>query len=119
MGKFNYERKVIMNKKPTDKDARIKELERKLRESEALQIHKLHYLSENVKKYHNLKGSGIIVTFQRLGAESEDGPVLIRNGLSLATVRSLQRDIRASWEYAVQFEPEVVKDDKTTVQKPD
>lgn len=108
-------------KNKIDKDARIKELERKLRESEALQIHKLHFLSENVKKYHNLKGSGVIVAFQRLGAESEDGLVLIRNGLSLATIRSLQKDIRASWEYATEFQPEIVKDtnDKTTVQKPD
>ena len=109
-----------MSKKKSAKlSARIAELERKLFERESQLPHKPHFLSKSLEKYLDMKGSGVIVTFQRLGAVSEDGPVLIRNGLSLETVRALQKDIRASWEDSVIFEPKIVKDcNETSVQKP-
>ena len=97
-----------MKQKQSKKLARIKELERKLLETEAQLIHKPHYLSQNLERYHLLKGSGVIITFQKLGADSEDGPVLIRNGLSLKTIRALQEDLRASWEDSIIFEPKKV-----------
>lgn len=101
-----------MSKKKSAKQlARIKELERKLLETEAQLIHKPHYLSQNLEKYHLLKGSGVIVTFQKLGQDSEDGPVLIKNGLSIATIRALQKDLRASWEDSVIFEPKEVSNE--------
>lgn len=108
-----------MSKKKSAKlFARIAELERKLFERESQLPHKAFYLSNSLEEYVELKGAGVIVTFQQLGSESKAGPVLIRNGLSLETVRALQKDIRASWEESVMFEPKIVKDcDETSVQK--
>ena len=101
-----------MSKKKSAKlSARIAELERKLFERESQLPHNAFYLSNSLEEYVELKGAGVIVTFQQLGSESKAGPVLIRNGLSLETVRALQKDIRASWEESVMFEPKVVKDD--------
>ena len=101
----------MSEKKSAKQLARIAELERKLLECEAQLIHKPHYLSKTLEKYHQLNGSGVIVTFQKLGQDSEDGPVLIKNGLSTETILALQKDLRASWEDCVIFEPKKVRNE--------
>ena len=105
----------MSKKKSAKRSAYIKQLERTLFEYKSQLPQNAFYLSNSLEEYVDLKGSGIIVTFQQLSSESKADPVLIRNGLSLETVRALQKDIRASWEESVMFEPKVVKDDDETV----
>jgi hypothetical protein len=108
----------MTKKKSAKLSARIAELEQKLFECAAQLPHKHYYVSDALEKYVELEGSGVIVTFQQLGTELKIDPILIRNGLSRETVRALQKDIRASWEDSVVFEPKVIKDDETPVQQP-
>lgn len=95
--------------KPTKKtkDQRITELERKLFESEAAQIHAHHFASVEMDKLvtNKMMGSGVIVTFTTLGNRTTIGPVMIRNGLSKETIEAIKTDLVRSYEYAIELKP--------------
>ena len=85
----------------------VKDLERKLIESNAAQAHVYHFASSYLKKASTecLTGSGVILTLTALGGRVICEPVLIRNGLSLETVAALKADMVRSYQDAVVFKP--------------
>lgn len=92
------------------KAQRIAELERKLREAEASQVHLYHFASATI---HNasvdkLYGSGVILTLTALGGQEIVPPTLMRNGLSNNTIEALKTDLVRCYEYAVELKPKGV-----------
>ena len=95
-----------MTPKKQTKAERIRELERKLMEAEAQQIHHYHLASHELERMGTTHcvGSGVIVTFTVIGGRTIK-PVAIRDGLSEATINALQEDMRRSFGKATEFEP--------------
>ncbi len=95
-----------MTPKKQKKVERIRDLERKLIEAQAQQIHNYHSASHELEKMgttHCMR-SAVIVTFTVLGGRTIS-PVAIRDGLSEATIKALQEDMRRSFEQATAFKP--------------
>lgn len=90
------------------KDQRIAELERKLVEALAGQAHTYHYASHSISKASkkHLMGSGVVMTLTALGGREIFSPVLLRDGLSDATIESIKADIFSSYELATLHKPQ-------------
>lgn len=95
-----------MTPKKQTKIERIRELERQIVEYRAQQIHNYHFASHDLEKLGitHCMASAVIVTFTVLGGRTV-GPVAIRDGLSEATIKALQEDMRRSFEQATAFKP--------------
>ena len=95
-----------MTPKKQTKIERIRELERKLFEAQAQQTDNYHFASHELEKIGttHCMGSAVIVTFTVLGGRTVC-PVAIRDGLSEATIKALQEDLRRSFEQATAFKP--------------
>ena len=98
-----------MTPKKQTKTERIRELERQLMEAKAQQIHNYHFASHDLEKLGitHCMASAVIVTFTVLGGRTV-GPVAIRDGLSEATIKALQEDMRRSFDQATAFKPKGV-----------
>ena len=98
-----------MTHKKQTKTERIRELERQLMEAKAQQIHNYHFASHDLEKLGitHCMASAVIVTFTVLGGRTV-GPVAIRDGLSEATIKALQEDMRRSFDQATAFKPKGV-----------
>ena len=96
-----------MTPKKQTKAEHIRELERKLVEAQAQQIHTYHFASQELEKMgtKHCMASAVIVTLTTLGGGKTVGPVAIRDGLSEATIKALQEDMRRSFEQATAFKP--------------
>lgn len=96
----------MSTKKPT-KAQRLTDLERKLREAIAGQIHNYQFADANIGKAStdHLMASGVILTLTVLGGRVICDPVLIRDGLSKETIEALRGDFRRSYELAAAFRP--------------
>ena len=96
-----------MTPKKQKKVERIRELERKLLEAQAQQIHRYHFASHELEKMGttHCMGSAVIITFTVLGGRTTIAPVAIRDGLSETTINALQEDMRRSFDKATEFEP--------------
>lgn len=95
--------------KPEKKEAmkaQIAALERKLFEARAQYAATLGKAFDAVEKagsdYH---ASGVIVQITALGGKEVIPPVMIRDGLSAATVKALQGDLSRSFELATLVNP--------------
>ena len=95
-----------MTPKKQKKVERIRDLERKLVEAQAQQIHNYHFASHELEKMGttHCMGSAVIITFTVLGGRTIS-PVAIRDGLSEATIKAFQEDMRRSFEQATAFKP--------------
>ena len=95
-----------MTPKKQTKIERIRELERQIVEYQAQQIHNYHFASHDIEKLGitHCMASAVIVTFTVLGGRTV-GPVAIRDGLSEATIKALQEDLRRSFEQTTAFKP--------------
>lgn len=93
------------------KSQRIIELERKLREAEAQQVHVYHFATNELKKASTsaLAGSAVILTLTVLGGKELFKPVAIRGGLSDETISALSKDMVRSYEDVVAFKPKELK----------
>ena len=95
--------------KPTKKTKaqRIAELERKLFEAEAAQIHSHHFASVQMDKLvtDKMMGSGVIMSFTTLGGRLTIGPVMISNGLSKETIEAIKADLVRSYNYTIELKP--------------
>lgn len=91
------------------KDARILELERKLGEALAGQVHQYHFAGSCLDKAStdHLTGSGVVLTLTVLGGRKICEPVLIRDGLSKETITALKADLVRSFELATLFKPKL------------
>ena len=87
------------------KTERIAELERKLRETESYQTHRLHYASIEIDKTSTdrLFGSGVVLSLTLHGGKEVFKPVLIRDGLSNETIAAIKADLVRSYEKATEF----------------
>jgi hypothetical protein len=95
------------------KSQRIEELERKLFESEAAQIHQHHFASVQLDKLvtDKMMGSGVIMTLTTLGGRLTIGPVMISNGLSKETIEAIKADLVRSYNYSIELKPLGAKHD--------
>lgn len=98
-------------KPKTTKAQRIADLERKLCEALAGQIHTYQFADAAVGKAStdHLMASGVILTLTALGGREIVAPVLIRNGISKETVEALRADFRRSYAEAAMFKPKGVE----------
>lgn len=101
-----------MTKTKIKKAQRIAELERKLQEALAGQAHGYHFASHSIDKASkkHLMGSGVVMTLTVLGGREIFSPVLLRDGLSDATIEAIKADLVASYELAIMYKPKGVKD---------
>ena len=97
-----------MTPKKQTKVERIRALERKLAESQAQQIHNYHFASHQIEELgiRHCMASAVIVTFTTLSGRSISS-VAIRDGLSEATIKALQEDMRRSFEQIIELKPKV------------
>jgi hypothetical protein len=97
---------MMTTKKPT-KAQRIAELERKLAEALAGQAHTYHFAEQGLAyaSQKHMTASGVILTLTALGGREICAPVLIRNGLSEATIEALKADFVRSYQDAIVFKP--------------
>ena len=98
-----------MTHKKQTRTERIRELERQLMEAKAQHIHNYHFASQDIEKLgiNHCMASAVIVTFATLGGRTIR-PVAIRDGLSEATIKALQEDMRRSFDQATAFKPKGV-----------
>lgn len=84
-----------------------KELERQIRELESQLVHRLAFTAKELDKFNREKftGSGVIVTIEGLGGRLKLEPVMLRDGLSHATIDALKADILYSFEIATLHKP--------------
>lgn len=105
-----------MNKKQT-KAQRIAELERKLGEALAGQVHTYHFADATIDKAstEHLMGSGVIITLTVLGGRKIFEPTLIRDGLSKETIAALKGDFRRGYELATMYRPKEERNEQVHV----
>lgn len=96
-----------MSKTKQAQAQRIAELERKLIEANALQVHQHHFASAELDKVSTdkLHASAVILTLTTLGGRVTIGPVAIRQGLSAETIAAIRADLVRSYEDAIVFKP--------------
>ena len=87
------------------------ELERKVFELEAQLVHQPHFADANIHKAstERLMGSGVILQLTALGGRKIVDPVLIKDGLSPATIESIKADLRRTYDLLVMFKPQAAK----------
>lgn len=96
--------------KKTPKPTR-EQLEMRLREAMAFQVHRLHFASEAIAKCgtDRLAGSGLVMQLTYIGGKEVCEPVGISGGLSPETIAAIQRDLRRSYEHVIEFAPKEPK----------
>jgi len=89
-----------------DTTSMINDLERRLAESKAQQVHQYHFASVNLNNAgdHN-QGGAVIISITALGGKVIVDPVAIKNGLGSETIEALQADLLRSYNDAIQFKP--------------
>lgn len=89
------------------KAQRIAELERKLVEATAAQVHNYHFADANIGKasVEHMKASGVIISIKALGGREIVEPVLIPDGLSVETIYALRSDLRRAFLRATELKP--------------
>jgi len=92
-----------------NQSAVIADLQRKLRDSEAHQVHRYHFASKEVEIFSmdNFMGNSVIIEITGPGRNKQlsMGPVAIRNGLSPETIKAIKADLNRSFDYATEFKP--------------
>jgi hypothetical protein len=96
-----------MTKPKQTKAQRIAELERKLMEAEALQVHNYHFASAGLDKAStdHLMASAVILTLTAIGGRVICRPVAIKDGLSKETIAALKADMVRGYADTVAFKP--------------
>lgn len=96
-----------MSNKKQAQAQQLVELQRKLTEAIAGQAHTYYFASEGLRKANTtvLAASGVVLTLTALGGREIVGPTLIRGGLSDETIAALRKDLKRSYDDAIQFVP--------------
>lgn len=83
------------------------DLERKLVEALAEQVHVYHFADRGIDKAStdHLMGSGVVMTLTVLGGREIFNPVMFRNGLSKETIAAIKADLKRSYDDATAFKP--------------
>jgi len=82
-----------------------KDLETRLKEAKASQIHNLHFTAKTIEKTSRdyLMGSAVILELTFLGGKKAIEPTAIINGLSKETIESIQKDLKLSYDHLTEF----------------
>lgn len=85
----------------------VADLERKVLEAKAAQVHNYHFADASIHKAStkHLMGSGVIMTLTFLGGKAVMEPVLFKDGLSDATIAAIKADLVRSYELAIMWKP--------------
>lgn len=99
-----------MSKTKIAKAQRIAELERKLQEALAGQVHNYHFADAGLDKAstQHLMGSGVVITLTVLGGRELIPPTMLRDGLSNELIAALRADFVRSYELATMYKPKGV-----------
>lgn len=91
----------------SEKAKLISDLERKLIEALAGQVHNYHFAGEGLNKASkkHLMGSGVVITLTVLGGRELIPPTLLRDGLSEDLIKALRSDFVQGFELATVFKP--------------
>ncbi|UTC29802.1 hypothetical protein BAJUN_01720 [Bajunvirus bajun] len=82
------------------------ELARKVLELEGQLASSYHFATLELHKAgDNLMASGVLISLTALGGREIIKPVVIRDGLSAATIAALRADMVRSYELATSFKP--------------
>lgn len=94
-----------------DLAAKLAAAERKAWELRAQLAHRIGQAFDDLPKAgtEHLPASGVIVTFTALGGREIVAPVMIRNGLSAATIAALQDDLCRTFEAATMVNPAMAR----------
>jgi len=95
-----------MKNQKQSKAQRIIELERKLKEAQACQIHTHHFASAELDRFgiDKMMGSGVILELSALGGRALT-PVMISDGLSAETIAAIKADLVRSYNKKTEFKP--------------
>lgn len=87
--------------------ARIAELEAKVSDEAALQIHRLYYASKALDKASSerVMGGAVILTVKAYGGGMIVDPVAIRDGLSQKTIDAIREDLARSYDLTAALRP--------------
>lgn len=89
---------------------RIAELERKLFEARASYAATYGTAFDAISKASSdYMGSGVVIQMNAIGGKEIIPPVMIRDGISAATVKAIQDDLRRSFELATMVNPAMVR----------
>lgn len=93
-------------KTPKTKGPNKAALARKVTELEGQLASSYHFADANLHKAGDaLMASGVLVTLTALGGREIINPIVIRDGLSPATIAALRADIERSFALATAFKP--------------
>lgn len=83
------------------------ELQRQIKELEAQLVHRIAFTAKELDKFNREKfmGSGVMITIEGLGGRFKLDPVVIRDGLSHATIDALKADLLYSYEVVTMHKP--------------
>ncbi|MEJ5084958.1 hypothetical protein [Brucella pseudogrignonensis] len=81
------------------------DLRRKVTELTAQLASTYHFADAELHKSGGLMGSGVLLQLTALGGREIINPVVIRDGLSPATIAAIRADIERSFETAIAFKP--------------
>lgn len=83
------------------------QLEQQIKDLESQLIHRLAFTAKELDKMSRDKfmGSGVIITIEGLGGRIKLEPVMIRDGLSPATIEAIKADLIYSYEIATLHKP--------------
>jgi len=96
----------------TDLIKENKILKRKLYEAEASMVENSFFAMQYLKKFgrETLLGSAAIIEMSALGNKLTLGPIAIPDGLSKATLESLEADIKRAYEHRLCHHPDGYKE---------
>ena len=96
-----------MKNQKQSKAQQIIELERKLKEAQAYQIHTHYFASIEIDKFgiDKMMGSGVILELSALGGRTVLTPVTISDGLSAETIAAIKADLVRSYNKKTEFKP--------------
>lgn len=83
----------------------IKEQARKILELESQLVHRYYCANEEISKAstNKMMGSGVLLQLTALGGGEIINPVMIKDGLSFATIEAIKADLKRSYDLTVMF----------------
>lgn len=82
-------------------------LERKILELESQLAHRYSFAMTEIDRasIDRLMGSGVLLQLTGIGGKDIINPVVIKDGLSLETIKAIKADLVRSYDLAVMFKP--------------
>lgn len=96
-----------MTKPKLTKAEQIKDLERKLLETQAQLAHVYHFAGQYLVEAdrHRTLGSGILVRLNYLGGKQVCNPFVLKDGFSPETIAALLAELKYSYDKTIEFKP--------------